>query len=105
MTVGWRCKSFEATGSIQLRYTGLHYRVSLPSQKGIDIDQDNEWTFLNYSLGLTWSPNTWNKIYARYSETSREPSRVDMFGAEYYQGEYLATPDNEREGKRTGNSK
>ena len=96
MTVGWRCKSFEATGSIQLRYTGLHYRVSLPSQKGIDIDQDNEWTFLNYSLGLTWSPNTWNKIYARYSETSREPSRVDMFGAEYYQGEYLATPDNER---------
>jgi iron complex outermembrane receptor protein len=73
----------DVIGSVQYRYTSLDYNV----EKAYDIyDQDNfhSWSILNGGLEFIYNKSA----YFRFITTGKEPSRVDMFGGEYFTGEY-----------------
>lgn len=98
LTAKWSpFSNFNVSGNLQCRNTSLSYHVAQPSAYSVDDkDIDIDWDFLNYGVNIEYSPINNSKVYFRYAVTNREPSRSDMFGAEYYQGEMLATTDSER---------
>ena len=84
-------------GSVQYRHVDFSYTDHMnPSMSFSSSDFDTNWNFINYSLGVSYSINPNNKVYARYSVVNREPTRTDMFGGnEFFIGE-LTTNKAER---------
>ena len=84
-------------GSVQYRHVDFSYTDHMnPTMSFSSSDFDTNWNFINYSLGVSYSINSNNKLYARYSVVNREPTRTDMFGGnEFFIGE-LTTNKAER---------
>ena len=84
-------------GSVQYRHVDFSYTDHMdPTMSFSSSDFDTNWNFINYSLGVSYSINPNNKLYARYSVVNREPTRTDMFGGnEFFIGE-LTTNKAER---------
>jgi len=83
---------FQLGFNIQYRYVDFAYKDILTNQYLSRKDLNTTWNFINYGLNAEWNPNDANKIYIRYSEASREPTRTDMFGGnEFYPGELTTT--------------
>lgn len=87
--------NWKFSGNLQYRYTALNYVVD---KKAVLDDHDfyHNWNFLNAGAGIEYKTGNIGTAYARWALTHREPSRVDMFGAEYYSGELYASTDAER---------
>ena len=83
---------FELIGNLQYRYVDFAYKDVLTNEYYSRKDLNTAWNFINYTLGAEWNPNDNNKVYVRYSEAGREPTRTDMFGGnEFYPGELTTT--------------
>lgn len=82
-TIKW--KGLE--GSIQFRETSLSYHVIKKGDQG-DIPNKHRWDMINASLGYTYWTNKGDQAYVRWSMIGKEPSRTDIFGGEFFTGEY-----------------
>ena len=83
---------FQLGFNIQYRYVDFAYKDILTDTYFSRKDLNTSWNFINYGLNAEWNPNDSNKIYIRYAEASREPTRTDMFGGnEFYPGELTTT--------------
>lgn len=94
-SVSYNKNNWRFTGNVQYRYTTLNYNVD---KKYIDTDVDfnHEWNFVNTGASVEYNTGNIGTVYGRYALTHREPSRVDMFGGEYYTGELFASTKAER---------
>lgn len=63
------------SGNLQYRHADFDYRGN------VDFKKVN-WDFLNWAFSLSYRLNTANSVYAKLTETHREPTRSDMFGGE-----------------------
>lgn len=86
---------FTIDAAVQYRYTSLHYNVNTPMDE-YDTKFNHDWNFVNYSIGLNYDIDKYSKVYARYAVTNREPSRTDLFCAEYRSNESEMNTKNER---------
>lgn len=83
---------FQIIANIQYRYVDFAYKDILNNQYLSRKDLNTSWNFVNYTVGAEYNPNDNNKIYIRYAEAGREPTRTDMFGGnEFYPGELTTT--------------
>ena len=87
---------FKIDANFQYRYVDFSYKDVLNDTKYSAEELKTKWNFINYGFNVEYNPNSYNKIYARYSSAGREPTRTDMFGGnEFYIGE-LTTTKSER---------
>lgn len=82
-------QKFSFNVNIQYRYVDFTYKDHL--NKDIRYSKNEmgtEWNFVNFSLGVEYALYRTSKLYARFVQTNREPTRSDMFGgAEMFAGE------------------
>ena len=85
-------------GNVQYRYVDFSYNDHMDASRSFDNKHwGTNWHFVNYGLNIDYHINKLNKLYVRYSEVSREPTRTDMFGgSETYLGTGLTTNKAER---------
>ena len=70
-------KSFKLFSDIQIRSSNFSYSRTIDySIKVPSID----WVFLNYRIGTNYELNKKSSVYIMYGETTKEPTRNDMFG-------------------------
>lgn len=86
---------FKLEANFQYRYVDFSYKDVLTDTYVSRKDLGTTWNFFNYGLNAEYNPNNSNKIYIRYNEANREPTRTDMFGGnEFYPGELTTnTPE------------
>lgn len=83
---------FTLETNIQYRYVDFAYKDILTDTYYSRKDLNTSWNFINYGVNAEYNPNDNNKIYLRYCEAGREPTRTDMFGGnEFYPGELTTT--------------
>ena len=80
---------FSISGNVQYRFVDFRYIDHMNDAMSFNSStNDTKWNFINYGLNVDYKLNQNNKLYVRYSEVSREPTRTDMFGGnEMYMGE------------------
>lgn len=78
--------------SLQYRHTLLDYVVEKAYDLN-DVGNTHTWEFLNGGLEFIYKKS----LYFRIVATGKEPSRVDMFGGEYFTGEYCVENPNNKE--------
>lgn len=95
--VSYTLGRFNFNGNIQYRHVDFDYIDHMnPLMTFGSGRYDTRWDFINYGLGISYNIDPQNKLYVRYAEVSREPTRTDMFGGnEYYVGD-LTTNKAER---------
>jgi iron complex outermembrane receptor protein len=95
--VNYTLNKFNFGANIQYRHVDFHYTDHMNSIMSFNKnDFDTNWNFVNYGINVSYNINNLNKLYIRYSEVSREPTRTDMFGGnEFFTGE-LTTNKAER---------
>lgn len=72
---------FTFNGNIQYRHVDFDYADNMNPLWSFGTGKyGTVWNFVNYGLNVDYDINTNNKLYARYSAVSREPTRTDMFG-------------------------
>ena len=76
-------------GNIQYRYVNFNYKDKLnPDILYNPYKYGTVWNFVNWGLNADYKLNDNWKVYAKYSQVNREPTRSDMFGGyEYFIGE------------------
>lgn len=74
-------------GSVQFRHTSLSYHVQKAGCEG-DVGNKHDWNMVNASLGYSLPVFDTDQAYIRWSLVGKEPSRTDLFGGEYFTGEY-----------------
>lgn len=83
---------FKIEGNVQFRFVEFSYKDILTDTYYSKRDLNTNWSFVNYSINTEYNPDNSNKLYIRYAEASREPTRTDMFGGnEFYPGELTTT--------------
>ena len=86
VTANYTLGKFNFNGNIQYRYVDFTYKDNM--NPSVVYNEDTKWNFLNGGLGIDFNADRYNKIYARWTLTHREPTRTDMFGGnEWYPGE------------------
>lgn len=79
--------------SVQFRETSLSYHV-VKGGCPEDTSTKHGWNMVNTSLGYTYWVEGRDQVYVRWSLIEKEPSRTDLFGGEFFTGEYaLKDPD------------
>lgn len=93
----YRAGKFLFGANVQYRYVDFKYRDLLNPENSFDKKAHGTfWNFVNYGLNVDFNVNNANKLYVRYAEVSREPTRTDMFGGnEFFPGD-ITTNKNER---------
>lgn len=79
--VSYTLGKFNFGGNVQYRHVKFDYVDNInPLWTFGPGKYDTNWKFVNYGLNVEYKINNLNKLYVRYSEVSREPTRTDMFG-------------------------
>ena len=96
-SITYTLDKFNFGGNIQYRYVNFRYKDHINSLNNFDwVTFGTNWNFINYGVNAEYHINNSSKVYARYSEVSREPTRTDMFGGnEFFPGD-LTTNKAER---------
>lgn len=81
---------------MQYRNTSLDYDVVKEACPG-DVPNNHKWEFFNTGLTATYSPKDNQKLYISFANVGREPGRTDIFGGEYFTGEYAIEDPNCKE--------
>lgn len=81
--------------NLQYRYTSLNYNPNI-AYIPTDTKFKHTWNFLNCGAEINKIIARNGTLYLRYALTHREPSRVDMFGGEYFTGDLFASTQAER---------
>jgi len=69
-------KSLIAYADLQVR--SIFYTMRGPDDDGELIDQEHNYLFINPKFGVSYFPNTTNKLYASFGQANREPTRADL---------------------------
>lgn len=68
-------------GNIQYRHVVFDYKDKLnPEMSFTPETYDTKWNFINWGLNIDYNITQKTKLYAKYSQVNREPTRSDMFG-------------------------
>ena len=68
-------------GNIQYRYVDFSYVDNMDNNASFSSSLfDTKWNFFNYGVNAECNVHNGGKVYVRYCEVSREPTRTDMFG-------------------------
>ena len=89
VSASYTLNKFTFSGNVQYRYVDFKYEDDTNPNMSFDADvNDTKWNFVNFGVSAEYAPHNFDKLYIRYSEASREPTRSDMFGGnELYVGE------------------
>jgi iron complex outermembrane receptor protein len=82
-------KGLVISGNVQYRYAAFDY-IDYVDRRNSFYRDDNgtEWGFCNYGFNVEYTPVNSTKIYAKFNNVNREPTRSDMFGGnETFKGE------------------
>lgn len=72
-------------GNIQYRHVTFDYKDRLNSEMSFTPETyGTKWDFINWGLNVDYNINQRTKLYAKYSQVNREPTRSDMFGGYEY---------------------
>lgn len=84
-------KSITISGNVQYRHAGFNYidHLSDVSFRGKNIG--TVWDFCNFGFNIEYSPINSAKVYGRFNQVHREPTRSDMFGGNETFGGELVT--------------
>ena len=93
----YRAGKFNFGANVQYRYVDFSYKDKLDATQSFDKNQYGTcWMFVNYGANIDYNFTNSSKLYVRYAEVSREPTRTDMFGGnEFFPGD-ITTNKNER---------
>ena len=81
--ISYTLGKFNFGANVQYRYVDFCYTDHMNSDMSFNKNVNGtNWNFVNYGLNIDYHINSNSKVYARYSEVSREPTRTDMFGGE-----------------------
>ena len=83
----YKIAAFTFYGDMQLRQLQLEIepdKTLLPDEPNVVKD----WTFLNPKIGIIYTISDELSVYGTYGQTSREPTKIDLFGG------YQLTPGN-----------
>lgn len=95
-SAAYKLGKFNFGANVQYRYVDFTYKDHLEDVAYDKNGLGTVWNFVNYGLNAEYNIDNTNKLYVRYSEVSREPTRSDMFGGnEFFPGE-LTTNKAER---------
>lgn len=68
-------------GNIQYRHVVFDYKDRLNSEMSFTPETyDTKWNFINWGLNMDYNITQKTKLYTKYSQVNREPTRSDMFG-------------------------
>ena len=88
---------FNVGGNIQYRYVNFRYKDKMNSRNNFDWGPFNTaWNFINYGFNAEYDIDNTSKVYIRYSQANREPTRTDMFGGNEFFPGMLTTNKAER---------
>ena len=95
--VNYTLGKFDFNANVQYRHVDFRYTDHMNDAMSFSKnDFGTNWDFVNYGLGISYNIDNHNKLYVRYAEVSREPTRTDMFGGnEFFVGD-LTTNKAER---------
>lgn len=93
-----RRNKFNIVASLQYRHTNFRYKDWLDDSKSFTAkDEHTYWNFFNGGVNAEYDITTNSKVYLRYAEVSREPTRTDMFyGNETMVADHVSTVNAER---------
>ena len=85
LSASYTLGKFNIGANVQYRHVDFRYHTAY-----YEFDRfayDTNWNFINWGANVEYNFTNNMKVYARYSEVSREPTRTDMFGGnEYFTG-------------------
>lgn len=96
-SVGYTVGRLTLNGNVKYRHVDFRYTDHLNLAMSFRRnDYGTTWDFLDYALSLYYNIDQRNKVYVRFSEVNREPTRTDMFGGTEYFQSALTTNKAER---------
>ena len=84
-------KSLVISGNVQYRHAGFNYIDHLSDISFNGKDVGTVWDFCNFGFNAEYNPIKSIKVYGRFNQVHREPTRSDMFGGNETFGGELAT--------------
>ena len=76
------------SGNVQYRHANFDYIDYVNTEMSFKNNKQTIWDFCNFGFNIEYLPISNLKIYAKYNQVHREPTRSDMFGGnEYFIGE------------------
>lgn len=84
-------KSLMISGNVQYRHAGFNYIDHLSDISFNGKDVGTVWDFCNFGFNAEYNPIKSIKVYGRFNQVHREPTRSDMFGGNETFGGELAT--------------
>lgn len=81
IAINYTLGKFNFGANVQYRHVKFDYTDHMNPLWTFGPDKyDTNWHFVNYGVNAAYKFNNNHKVYVRYSEVSREPTRTDMFG-------------------------
>lgn len=91
LALNYTLNKFNFGANVQYRYVDFRYDEKVPNNN-YDWKMVNKWNFINWRANAEYNFDKTSKVYVRYSQANREPTRTDMFGGnEFFPGDVTTT--------------
>ena len=91
LALNYTLNKFNFGVNVQYRYVDFRYDEKVPNNN-YDWKMVNKWNFINWGANAEYNFDKTSKVYVRYSQANREPTRTDMFGGnEFFPGDVTTT--------------
>lgn len=91
LALNYTLNKFNFGANVQYRYVDFRYDEKVPNNN-YDWRMVNKWNFINWGANAEYNFDKTSKVYVRYSQANREPTRTDMFGGnEFFPGDVTTT--------------
>ena len=91
LALNYTLNKFNFGANVQYRYVDFRYDETVPNNN-YDWKMVNKWNFINWGANAEYNFDKTSKVYVRYSQANREPTRTDMFGGnEFFPGDVTTT--------------
>ena len=91
LALNYTLNKFNFGANVQYRYVDFRYDEKVPNNN-YDWRTVNKWNFINCGANAEYNFDKTSKVYVRYSQANREPTRTDMFGGnEFFPGDVTTT--------------
>ena len=90
LALNYTLNKFNFGANVQYRYVDFRYDEKVPNN--YDWRMVDKWNFINWGANVEYNFDKTSKVYIRYSQANREPTRTDMFGGnEFFPGDVTTT--------------
>ena len=91
LALNYTLNKFNFGANVQYRYVDFRYDEKVPNNN-YDWRMVDKWNFINWGANAEYNFDKTSKVYVRYSQANREPTRTDMFGGnEFFPGDVTTT--------------